>query len=119
MLLALNVVQIDIPPLRSRPADLPLLAERYLAFFTQQGNHRNILGFTPEALHVLTPAPLARRVTSANSRNLVERAVLLCTGEYIGVSHLPPNLLNTPSSVQRSATWFPSPRWKNCTSAGW
>jgi NtrC-family two-component system response regulator AlgB len=96
LLLSLNVVQIDIPALRHRPLDLPLLAERYLAFFARQ-NHRSILGFTPEATHVMS-----RHRWPGNTRelrNLIERAVLLCRGEYIGVEHLPPNLLNTASNV--------------------
>jgi NtrC-family two-component system response regulator AlgB len=97
LLLALNVVQIDIPPLRHRPTDLPPLAERYLAFFTGK-NHRNILGFTPEAMHVLNSHRWPGNIREL--RNLIERAVLLCNGEYVTVDHLPPNLLNTSSNVQ-------------------
>ena len=97
LLLALNVVQIEIPALRNRPTDLPLLADRYLAYFTQQG-HRNIPGFTPEALHVLTRHRWPGNVREL--RNVIERAVLLCNGESIGVEHLPPNLLNEALTVQ-------------------
>jgi two-component system, NtrC family, response regulator AlgB len=97
LLLALNVVQIEIPALRNRPVDLPLLAERYLAFFSRQ-NHREILGFSPEAMHVITRHHWPG--DSAELKNLVERAVLLCTGQYITVEHLPPNLLNVASNVQ-------------------
>jgi NtrC-family two-component system response regulator AlgB len=97
LLLALNVVQIEIPPLRHRPLDIPILAERYLAFFSQR-NHRAILGFTPEASHVLTQHRWPGN--AREMRNLIERAVLLCRKEYVGVEHLPPNLLNHSSNVQ-------------------
>jgi NtrC-family two-component system response regulator AlgB len=96
LLLALKVVQIDIPPLRSRQADIPLLAERFLAFFARR-NHRRVGGFTPDALYAMS-----RHSWPGNTRelrNVVERAVLLCTGDLIGIEHLPPNLLNSPLHV--------------------
>jgi NtrC-family two-component system response regulator AlgB len=97
LLLALNVVQIDLPALRDRPADLPILAERYLAFFSKQ-NNRRILSFTPQALHVLRQHHWPGNVREL--RNIIERAVLICKREHIGVEHLPPNLLNGDSNVQ-------------------
>jgi two-component system, NtrC family, response regulator AlgB len=97
LLLALNVVQIEIPPLRYRPLDLPLLAERYLAHFAK-ANHRSILGFTEETIYMMSKHRWPGNVREL--RNLIERAVLLCRGDYIGVEHLPPNLLNTESNVQ-------------------
>ena len=50
--LALEVVKIELPPLRNRPADIPMLARRYLAFFGQE-NHRPIAGFATDAMHAL------------------------------------------------------------------
>jgi NtrC-family two-component system response regulator AlgB len=97
LLLAMNVVQIEIPPLRNRRADLPLLAERYLAYFARQ-NHRDLVGFTPETMHVLTQHRWPGDVREL--KNLIERAVLLSSGQYIRVEHLPPNLLNSASNVQ-------------------
>ncbi len=96
LLLALNVVQIDIPPLRNRPADIPLLAQRYVGNFGRK-NHRNVAGFTTEAMHVLSQHRWPGNVREL--RNLIERAVLICNGQEIGVEHLPPNLLNTASHI--------------------
>lgn len=91
LLLAVDVVTIEIPPLRQRPDDIRLLAERYLAFFSREYN-RPISGFTDDALD-----SLLRHSYPGNARelrNLVERAVLLCNGGLISREHLPPNLLN-------------------------
>jgi NtrC-family two-component system response regulator AlgB len=92
LLMALNVIQIDIPPLRSRPADILPLAESYLAFFARRSRHP-ALTFSREAGHVLTHYHWPGNVREL--RNIVERAALLCTGETVDVMHLPPNLLNS------------------------
>lgn len=96
LLLALNVVQIDLPPLRRRPRDVPFLAERYLHFFGRS-NHASILGFLPEAMYALRRHHWPGNVREL--RNVVERAVLLCRANYIGVDHLPPNLLNAAPNI--------------------
>lgn len=48
----LNVITLEIPPLRERPEDIEPLAKCLLAMISQQ-NHRQILSFTDEALEVL------------------------------------------------------------------
>jgi len=88
--LALEVVKIELPPLRSRPGDIPMLARRYLAFFGQE-NHRPIAGFTPDAMHALKQHAWPGNVREL--RNVIERAVLLCNDDHIGLKDLPPNLL--------------------------
>jgi NtrC-family two-component system response regulator AlgB len=96
LLLALNVVQIDVPALRNRPQDIPLLAERYAVFFGRQ-NHRPISGFSAQAMHVLTHYQWPGNVREL--KNVVERATLLCQSHLIGIEHLPPNMLNSPSTI--------------------
>jgi NtrC-family two-component system response regulator AlgB len=91
LLMSLSVVEIVIPPLRSRPDDVPLLAERYLAFFARE-NHRRMSGFSSDAKFAMSQ--YAWPGNGHELRNVVERAVLLCRGEEIGIEHLPPNLLN-------------------------
>ena len=54
----LNVIQIEIPPLRERPDDVVALAERLLAFYGRN-NHRSFIGFTQEALQALKTISLA------------------------------------------------------------
>jgi two-component system, NtrC family, response regulator AlgB len=91
LLMALNVVEIEIPPLRQRPDDLPMLAERYLAFFARE-NHRSIGSFTTDATYALKKYTWPGN--SRELRNVIERAVLLCHSDNVGVEQLPPNLLN-------------------------
>lgn len=85
LLYRLNVVEIVIPPLRERREDIFPLAEHLLAFFAKQ-NHRSTWGFTEEARSALTNHDWPGNVREL--RNAVERAVLLCTEECIGVQCL-------------------------------
>lgn len=89
--MAVDVVSINIPPLRQRPDDVMLLAERYLAFFARE-HGSTVIRFSNDATDALK-----RHSYPGNSRelaSLVERAVLICRGEEIELAHLPPNLLN-------------------------
>jgi len=97
LLLALDVVRLEMPPLRNRPEDLRLLAKRYLAFFARE-NHRRIGGFTIDAMHALQQ--YAWPGNARELRNLVERAVLLCDGEEVALKHFPPDLLNSISEYE-------------------
>lgn len=92
LLLAVDVVSIEIPPLRARPDDVRLLADRYLAFYAH-ANRRPAVGFSPDAIDALTRHSYPGNLREL--RNLIERAVLLCEGERIGLEHLPSNLLNS------------------------
>ena len=92
LLMSLDVIDIAIPPLRSRTEDIPLLAERYLAVFNRQ-NHRHVLGITSDALYAMNKYAWPGNVREL--RNVIERAVLLCPSDRVGIEHLPPNLLNT------------------------
>jgi len=82
----LNVVQIEVPALRERPDDIIPIAERLLAFFDRG---RKIVGFTDEAVAALRSYRWPGNVREL--RNVIERAVILCRGERIGVEHLPAN----------------------------
>jgi len=92
LLLALDIVQIPVPPLRQRPQDIPLLADRYLGFFGKE-NHRAIAAISSDAMFALNSYHWPGNVREL--RNVIERAVLLCRGNTIGIEHLPPNLLNS------------------------
>lgn len=85
----LNVIQIEIPPLRERPDDVGVLAERLLLFFGR-ACHRSVSGFTSEALRLLRDYIWPGNVREL--RNAVERAVILCPGQWIGMEDLPENL---------------------------
>jgi two-component system, NtrC family, response regulator AlgB len=91
LLMALNVAPIEIPPLRQRPADIMLLAERYLAYLSRE-HHKQIAGFSRDAEFVLKT-----HVWPGNTRelrNVIERAVIACEGPAIELDHLPADLKN-------------------------
>jgi two-component system, NtrC family, response regulator AlgB len=93
LLLALEVIRIDLPPLRQRAEDIRLLANRYLAHFGRD-SHRTIAAFTPAAIDALEKHSWPGNVREL--RNVIERAVLICKEDEIGIEHLPANLLNSP-----------------------
>lgn len=81
----LNVVPIDIPPLRQRRDDVPQLLLHALAMFNQQyETHRE---FSPHALRLLTEYSWPGNTREL--RNIVERLIVTTIGDTIGVSDLP------------------------------
>jgi NtrC-family two-component system response regulator AlgB len=93
----LNVIPIEIPPLRERKGDIVALAERMLAFHGRK-NHRSFLGFSDDALRALTGYGWPGNVRELS--NAVERAAILCPADRIGLECLPPNLLPRDSAVR-------------------
>jgi NtrC-family two-component system response regulator AlgB len=93
----INVIQVEIPPLRERPDDVIALAERLLVFFGRSC-HRMSLGFTDEAIHLLRHYSWPGNVREL--RNVIERAVILCQTDRIDVNHLPENLRTMDTSVR-------------------
>jgi two-component system, NtrC family, response regulator AtoC len=81
----LNVVPIDIPPLREHKEDIPELAAHFLARFARE-SEREIKGFTPAALHSLMEYHWPGNVRQLE--NTVERAVALSSGPMIDVSDI-------------------------------
>jgi two-component system response regulator HydG len=76
----LNVVNLDLPPLRERRGDVPLLAQHFLEHFNQR-NTKEIRGFSPQGMDVL-----GRYHWPGNVRelmNAVERAVVLARAPYL------------------------------------
>lgn len=102
----INVVMIELPPLRERPGDIPLLASRFLDRFARELG-KQIVGFSPEAMEAL-----ARYAYPGNVRelqNAVERAAVLCRGQVIQASDLPPQMLAGGRSAAGEAgeEWSP------------
>ena len=81
----LNVVEITLPPLRRRPADIVPLARRFLDFYSVKYD-KSISGFAQEG-----EAMLRRHAWPGNIRelqNTIERAVILSGGQRIDAAHL-------------------------------
>jgi NtrC-family two-component system response regulator AlgB len=82
----LNVIQIEIPPLRERLQDLEELAAQLLAFYGKV-RHRRFLGFTDEAMRAFTRYGWPGNLREL--RNVIERASILCRSERIGAEYVP------------------------------
>jgi DNA-binding NtrC family response regulator len=92
-----NVINIELPPLRERVLDIPLLARHFLQFVCEESGKR-VEEFTEDALTVLQRYRWPGNVREL--QNVVERAVLLGKGEYIQVEDLPRRLLEeVPISI--------------------
>lgn len=85
----LSVVTVTLPPLRDRPQDIPALANFFLKRFSTQFG-KSPRTFSRAAMEVLTVAHWQGNVRELE--HAVERAVLLCETDSIGVSDLPPHL---------------------------
>lgn len=92
LLYRIKVVQIDMPPLRERVEDIVPLSERFVAEFRKG---RPIIGLTEEAQAALLSWNWPGNIREL--RNVIERAVILCQVERIGVEHLPANF--TPQEM--------------------
>ena len=108
----LNGMTLVVPPLRERPADVPLLARRFVAALAAGAGHRRVPAISAAAL-----ARLAAHAWPGNVRelrNVVERALLLCDGPAITEAHLPPEVLSVvaappgaPSASRAPSTAVP------------
>ena len=86
----LNVICIEVPPLRDRAEDIPVLAAHFLERFASR-NRKNVRGFSPQAL-----ACMLRYAWPGNVReleNLLERICLLEDGERVRLEHLPDRIV--------------------------
>jgi NtrC-family two-component system response regulator AlgB len=91
----LNVIQIEVPPLRERQEDIAVLAERLLLFFGR-ARHYVFRGFTQKAMETLRQYPWPGNMREL--RNVVERGAILCQTDLVGVECLPGNLLAAEAS---------------------
>ena len=96
-----NVINIELPPLRERITDIPLLALHFLHEVREDAN-KDVTGFSDEAMAVLQHYSWPGNVREL--QNVVERAVLLGKGPIITVADFPDHLLAGASIQTPSAT---------------
>lgn len=84
-----NVVPIEVPPLRERKQDIAMLARSFLEGLTAQA-HKPIEGFTPAALECLYRYHWPGNVREL--KNAVQYAFVICPEGSIGVAQLPPHI---------------------------
>jgi DNA-binding NtrC family response regulator len=87
----LTVFTINLPALRERKEDIPLLAQHFIAEFNQKHN-AEVDALRDDAMEMLMAYSWPGNVREF--RNVMERAVILARGEWIEIFHLPPYLRN-------------------------
>ncbi len=101
----LNVIPIEIPPLRERDGDVPLLVDYFIEQLNKKKNKR-ITGVSAEALDLLSDYPWPGNVRELE--NMMERLVVIRSEGQIGVEDLPRELRSQPESSGRLAPAVPS-----------
>jgi len=91
----LNVITIDLPPLRSRTEDIPLLVTHFLQKFAAE-NCKAARQISPEALRPLMDYGWPGNVRELE--NVIERAVVLSNGPVIGIDLLPDHIVGRGSA---------------------
>ncbi|MEM6799052.1 MAG: sigma-54 dependent transcriptional regulator [Planctomycetota bacterium] len=93
----INVINVELPPLRGRVSDIPLLAQRFMEEVREDANRPNVAGFSDEAVGALQRYHWPGNVREL--QNVVERAVLLSKGDTLGMLDLPMEVRSPGGSV--------------------
>jgi len=81
----LNVINLNVPPLRERKEDIPLLTHHFLTMFSEK-NNKQIQGFTPQAMDRMLKYEWPGNIREL--MNVVERAVVLSRSQYLDEHNL-------------------------------
>jgi DNA-binding NtrC family response regulator len=100
----LNVVSLELPPLRSRSGDTPLLAMHFLKRYAEE-NQKEIEGFSPEALDCISRYPWPGNVRELE--NAIERAVVVCRTQEIKPEDLPQMLRTLKATESNTIPHIP------------
>ena len=100
----LNVIPFQVPPLRERREDIPLLA-RYFVDVLSAEHGRRPRTIAPEALAALSRLPWPGNVREL--RNIIERLVIMAPGDTIERRHLPSTLLDSLPADEPAAEALP------------
>ena len=87
----LNVITVQLPPLRDRPDDIPMLAQHFLKLYAAKAG-KKVTTITPGAMEALTTARWVGNVRELE--NCMERAVVLCAGPQVELEELPAEIRN-------------------------
>jgi two-component system response regulator HydG len=97
----LNVITIQVPPLREKHEDVPVLAQHFLRVYAAK-NNRQLDGFSDEALGCLEAYSWPGNVRELE--NVVERAVVLARGARVDAADLPDAVRERPVMLMRGGT---------------
>lgn len=87
----LNVIKIELPPLRARKEDIPLLVKHFIDLYNAE-NRKQVEGVSEDVMEILMDYDWPGNVRELE--NVLERAVVLCQSRIITRDYLPPFLLN-------------------------
>jgi two-component system response regulator AtoC len=102
----LSVMVIDIPPLRERAEDIDKFAAAFVADFNKT-TRKNVQGISDDALRLLRQYEWPGNVREL--RNVIERAMILCSGDMINVSDLPAEIVSVEPSMAFASNVVPIP----------
>lgn len=88
----LDVFSILIPPVRQRPGDIPLLVDYFLKRFNNSYK-KNIMGISPECISIMEAYEWPGNIREI--KNIIHRAVVICTEKVLLPKHLPKRLLES------------------------
>ncbi len=97
----LNVITIQLPPLRERVDDIPLLLRHFLDKYTEE-NEKQVESISPEAMQALLDYRWPGNVRQLE--NVIERAVVLAKSDTISIEALPPSVANPEGAGVAPAT---------------
>ena len=96
----LNVVKLDLPALRKRKEDVPLLVEHFVARFNRRQG-KTVSGVAPDVMALLLAHDYPGNVRELE--NIIERAFVLCSAGRIERVHLPAELTGQPANAPAPA----------------
>jgi two-component system response regulator HydG len=97
----LSVISLNVPPLRDRVGDIPLLAQHFMQKYADK-NRKQVRGFSPLAMDMLLKHAWPGNVRELE--NTIERAVILLSGDYITEKALPLNITRLYSGNDEMVT---------------
>ncbi len=106
----LDVMQINLPPLRERIEDIPLFIDHFLMTFNKRF-HKNIIKISDSALKLFMNYPWPGNVRELE--HAIERAFILCKGNMITEAHLPAAITNTSNETSTDSIYNKNRNLKN------
>jgi two-component system response regulator PilR (NtrC family) len=88
----LNIIRVEVPPLRSRTEDIPVLLDHFVRRFAAE-HGKPVRGLSQEAMRALLAHSYPGNVRELE--NAIERAVTLCAGPVVALGDLPPSIAGT------------------------
>jgi len=99
----LNVIKIELPPLRDRKEDIPLLVKHFLDIYAQE-NKKEILGVSEDVMEIFEDYDWPGNIRELE--NLIERAIVLTKSKLITRNTLPPFLLGAQGEKQKTIATY-------------